>query len=74
VHITVVGVQLSVVTDGAPEKGRRYHTFSHTERASVATIYLSDPFALLFGLTVTEKLGVVTKFNVVRTCLTTLNF
>jgi hypothetical protein len=34
--------KLSVVTDGTPEKGRRYHTFSHTERASVATIYLSD--------------------------------
>ena len=25
--------KLSVVTDGTPEKGRRYHTFSHTERA-----------------------------------------
>ncbi len=25
-----------------PEKGRQGHTFSHTERASVATIYLSD--------------------------------
>ncbi len=25
-----------------PDKGRRGHTFSHTERASVATIYLSD--------------------------------
>ena len=34
--------KLSVVTDGTPEKGRRYSTFSHTERASVATIYLSD--------------------------------
>ena len=38
--VTDVGRRkLSVVTDGAPEKGRRYHTFSHTERASVATIY-----------------------------------
>ena len=36
------GVQLSVVTDGTPEKGRRYHTFSHTERALVATFDLSD--------------------------------
>ena len=31
--------KLSVVTDGTPEKGRRHHDFSHTERASVATIY-----------------------------------
>ena len=34
--------KLSVVPDGTPEKGRRYLTFTHTERASVATIYLSD--------------------------------
>jgi len=34
--------KLSVVTDETPEKGRRYHTFSHTERALVATIYLND--------------------------------
>ena len=34
--------KLSVVTDGTPEKGRRYSTFTHTERASEATIYLSD--------------------------------
>ena len=34
--------KLSVVTDGISEKGRRYHTFSHTERASVAIICLSD--------------------------------
>jgi hypothetical protein len=34
--------KLSVATDGTPEKDRRYYTFSHTERASVATIYLSD--------------------------------
>ena len=26
--------KLSVVTDGIPEKGRRYYTFSHIERAS----------------------------------------
>ena len=30
--------RLGVVTDGTPEKGRRYSTFTHTERASVATI------------------------------------
>jgi len=34
--------KLSVVADGAPAKGRRYSTFTHTERALVATIYLSD--------------------------------
>ena len=28
----------SVVTDGTPEKGRRYSTFAHTERTSVATL------------------------------------
>jgi hypothetical protein len=30
--------KLNGVTDGSPEKGRRGHTFTHTERASVATI------------------------------------
>ena len=30
--------KLSVVTDGTAEKGWRYSTFTHTERASVATI------------------------------------
>ena len=30
--------KLNGFTDGAPEKGRRGHTFTHTERASVATI------------------------------------
>jgi hypothetical protein len=34
--------KLNGVTDGAPGKGRRGHTFSHTERASAATIRLSD--------------------------------
>ena len=34
--------KLSVVTDGTPEKGRRYSTFTHTERALVATFNLSD--------------------------------
>jgi hypothetical protein len=34
--------KLSVVADGTPEKGRRYSTFIHTERASVATFDLSD--------------------------------
>ena len=34
--------KLSVVTDGVLEKGRRYLTFTHTERASVATFDLSD--------------------------------
>ena len=31
-----------VVTDGTPEKGRRYSTFTYTERASVAIFNLSD--------------------------------
>jgi hypothetical protein len=31
-----------VVANGTPEKGRRYSTFTHTERASVATFNLSD--------------------------------
>ena len=34
--------KLSVVTNGAPEKGRRYHTFTHTERALVAIFDLSN--------------------------------
>ena len=34
--------KLSVVTDGALEKGWRYYTFSHTKRALVSIIYLSD--------------------------------
>jgi len=34
--------KLNGVTDGAPEKGRRGHTFSHTERALVATFNLSN--------------------------------
>jgi len=34
--------KLSVVTDGTPEKGRRYSTFIHTERALVAIFDLSD--------------------------------
>ena len=32
--------KLNGVTDGAPEKGRRGHTSTHTERASLATIWL----------------------------------
>ena len=41
--VTDVGRRkLSVVTDEAPENGRRYYTFSYIERASVATIYFSD--------------------------------
>jgi len=47
-----------------PAKGRRYYTFTHTECASVG---------LQLGV-VTEKLGVVAKFSVVRTFLTALNF
>jgi hypothetical protein len=38
------------VTDGAPEKGRRGYTFIHTERASVATIYLSDHMYRICGI------------------------
>ena len=38
--------KLSVVTDGLLEKGRRYYTFSHTERASLATIYLYTEYAV----------------------------
>jgi hypothetical protein len=34
--------KLTGVTDGAPAKGRRGHTFNHTERALVATFNLSD--------------------------------
>jgi len=34
--------KLSVVADGAPAKGRRYSTFTHIERASVAIFNLSD--------------------------------
>ena len=34
--------KLSVVTNGTPEKGRRYLTFIHTERALVAIFNLSD--------------------------------
>jgi hypothetical protein len=34
--------KLNGVTNGAPEKGRRGHTFTHTERALVATFNLSD--------------------------------
>jgi hypothetical protein len=34
--------KLSVVTDGTPEKGQRYLTFTHTERVLVATFNLSD--------------------------------
>jgi len=41
--VTDVGRRkLSVVTNRAPEKGRRYHTFSHIERALVAIFNLSD--------------------------------
>ena len=46
VQLSVVTEKLTVVTDGAPEKGRRYHTFSHTERASLATIYLCTEYAV----------------------------
>jgi len=42
VQLSVVTEKLNVVTNGAPEKGRRYHTFSHTERALVATFNLSN--------------------------------
>ena len=34
--------KLNGVTDGAPAKGRRGHTFTHTERALVATFNFSD--------------------------------
>ena len=34
--------KLNVVADGTPEKGRRYSTFIHTERALVAIFNLSD--------------------------------
>jgi len=34
--------KLSVVTNGTPEKGQRYSTSTHTERASVAIFDLSD--------------------------------
>ena len=53
VQLSVVTEKLNVVTDGVaeswawslmepPAKGRRGYTFAHTERALVATIYLSD--------------------------------
>ena len=45
-QLSVVTEKLTVVTDGAPEKGRRYHTFSHTERASLAIIYLCIEYAV----------------------------
>ena len=32
--------KLNGVTDGTPEKGRQGHTFTHIERASVATLCL----------------------------------
>ena len=49
VQLSVASEKLTVVTNRGwrklgvepPEKGRRYHTFSHTERALVATIYLA---------------------------------
>ena len=34
--------KLSVVTDGTPEKGRRYSTFTHSERVLVTIFNLSD--------------------------------
>ena len=34
--------KLSVVTDGTPEKGRRYLTFTHIERALVAIFNLNN--------------------------------